>query len=89
MDVTEAATPPGRTKAVERGPCLGTATPVLTGLKATPVYQCLTLTASEALWTGTDEARVGGSADTPMQAGPGEAGVGLVLAVRTSVARTT
>lgn len=47
----------------------------------------LTLSASEALRTGADEARVGGRADTPVQTGPGEAGVGLLLAVRASVAR--
>lgn len=47
----------------------------------------LTLRAGEALRTGTAEARVGSCADTPMQTGPGEAGVGLVLAVGSSVAR--
>lgn len=87
LDVTEAAAPPRGTEAVERGPRLGTATPVLTRLKAAPVYQGLTLSASEALWTGADEARVGGRADAPVQTGPGEAGVGLLLAVRASVAR--
>lgn len=87
LDVTEAAAPPRRTKAVERGSCPGTATPVLTGRTAAPVYQRLALSASEALGTGTAEAGVGGSADAPVQTGPREAGVGLVLAVCTSVAR--
>lgn len=166
LDVTEAAAPPWRTKAVERGSCPGTATPILTGRTAAPVYQrlqrkptesalrdpqkshCrffprvparpvtttpaqnppqypgrllpqdtqhapptkhplsrlllpppsspppapidpahLALSASEALGTGTAEAGVGGSADAPVQTGPREAGVGLVLAVCTSVAR--
>lgn len=147
LDVTEAAAPPWRTKAVERGSCPGTATPILTGRTAAPVYQRLqrkptesalrdpqkshfrffprvparpltttpaqnppqypgrllpppsspppapidpahlALSASEALGTGTAEAGVGGSADAPVQTGPREAGVGLVLAVCTSVAR--
>lgn len=47
----------------------------------------LALSASEALGTGTAKAGVGGSADAPVQTGPREAGVGLVLAVCTSVAR--
>lgn len=41
LDVTEAATPPRGAKAVERGPSPGTATPILTGYTATPVYQRL------------------------------------------------
>lgn len=41
LDVTEAAAPPRRTKAVERGSCPGTTTPVLTGRTAAPVYQRL------------------------------------------------
>lgn len=40
-DVTEAAAPPRRAKAVEGGPAPGTATPVLTGRAAAPVYQRL------------------------------------------------
>lgn len=86
LDVTEAATPPRGAKAVERGPSPGTATPILTGYTATPVYQRLALSASEALRAGTAEAGMGGGADAPMQAGPREAGVGLMLAVCTSVA---
>lgn len=87
LDVTKAATPPRRTKAMERGPCVSTATPVLTRSTATRVYQHLALSASEAHWTGAAEARVGGSADAPVQTGPREAGVGLVLAVCASIAR--
>lgn len=41
LDVTEAAAPPRGTKAVEGGPGPGTATPVLTGRTAAPVYQRL------------------------------------------------
>lgn len=41
LDVTEAAAPPRRTKAMERGPCRSTATPVLTGSMATRIYQRL------------------------------------------------
>lgn len=41
LDVTKAATPPRRTKAMERGPCPSTATPVLTRSTATRVYQHL------------------------------------------------
>lgn len=133
-DVTEAAAPPRRAKAVEGGPGRGAATPVLTGRAAAPVYQRLegklsasaledprgaapqllqglgqaptpeqpskfllggggpgdpahlTLRASEALRAGAAEARVGSSADAPVQTGPREAGVGLVLAVCARVA---
>lgn len=85
-DVTEAAAPPRGAKAVEGGPGRGTATPVLTGRAAAPVYQRLALRASEALRAGAAEARVGSSADAPMQTGPREAGVGLVLAVCARVA---
>lgn len=87
-DVTEAAAPPRGAKAVEGGPGPGTATPVLTGRAAAPVYQRLALRAGEALWAGAAEARVGSTADAPMQTGPREAGVSLVLAVCTRVART-
>lgn len=133
-DVTEAAAPPRGAKAVEGGPGPGTATPVLTGRAAAPVYQRLegklsasalkdprgaapqllqgprqaptldqpskfvpqapgdaahlALRASEALWAGAAEARVGSTADAPMQTGPREAGVSLVLAVCARVART-
>lgn len=86
-EVTEAAAPPRRAKAVEGRPGPGTATPVLTGRTAAPVYQRLALRASEALWAGAAVARVGSGADSPVQAGPREAGVGLVLAVRARVAR--
>lgn len=48
----------------------------------------LALRAGEALWAGAAEARVGSTADAPMQTGPREAGVSLVLAVCTRVART-
>lgn len=84
-DVTESSTPPRGTKAI--GPILDTATPVLAGLMAAPVYQGLALAASEALPAGAVEARVGGAADAPVQTRPGEARVGFVLAVGTRVAR--
>lgn len=69
LDVTQAATPPGETKAVERGPCRGTATSILAGRTATPVYQRLAIGTSEALWAGAAEARVSGCADAPMHTG--------------------
>lgn len=54
---------------------------------AAPIHWSLALATREALWTGAAEAGVGGAAHTPVQAGPREAGVGLMLAVGTSVAR--
>lgn len=70
LDVTEAAAPPRGAKAVEGGPSTGTATSILTGCPAAPVYRHLALSAREALGAGAAEARVGGSADAPVQAGP-------------------
>lgn len=84
LDVTESSTPSRGTKAI--GTILNTATPVLTGLMAAPVYQGLALAAGEALPAGAVEARVGGAADAPVQTRPGEARVGLILAVGTHVA---
>lgn len=49
----------------------------------------LTLTPSEALPAGAFKSWVGGVADAPMQTGPGEAGVSLILAVCACVARAT
>lgn len=86
LDVTEAAAPSRGTQAVKRGPSLGTATSILTGRTAAPIYQRLALSAREALWAGTAEARLSGSAYAPVQAGPREARVGLMLAVCAGVA---
>lgn len=49
----------------------------------------LTLTSSEALPAGAFKSWVGGVAHAPIQTGPGEAGVSLILAVCACVARAT
>lgn len=87
LHVTEATTPPRETNAV--GPSLDTATPVPTGCLAAPVHWVLTLTPSEALSAGALKPWVGGVAGAPVQTGPGEAGVSLILAVGACVARAT